>query len=198
MAMAGAALLAIAAGAQEDRPSGQEKTYKEGKDGKKAWQQPTKEHEWLKQFEGTWEAKSEFTDKDGKKETCTGVETNKVALGGFWLVQMFKGEMDGKPFEGHGMMGYDTPRKKFVMTWVDSMSPCKMSAEGDAETDGKTFTFRGETVDPRDAKTCKHRLVHEFRDADTRVLTFYGTTADSGGERKMGEIKYTRSGGSRR
>jgi hypothetical protein len=203
-------LMAALLPAQEGQKGQEKQDYKQDfKEGFK----PQKEHEWLRQFEGTWECTSSFkmdksaakpdnpkdqtpgarSDRDYTEEKGKGVETDKLALGGFWLMQEFKGEADGKPFEGHGMIGYDPGRKKYIMTWTNSMSPCFMMAEGEAETDGKTFTFTGESTDPHDGKACKHRLVHEFKDKNSRTLTFYGTDAkDGGAERKMGEVKYTR------
>lgn len=153
---------------------------------------PQKEHELLKQFEGEWEARMKYsTDPNKPPVECSGVETAKVALGGFWLIFGYKGESDGKSVEGSGLMGYDPVKKKYVGTWTDSSSPHLYVMEGEADTAGKVFTLTGEGIDPVTRKTVREKIVHAIRDADSRSLTFYRLRHD-GAETKTGEAEYIR------
>jgi hypothetical protein len=159
---------------------------------------PGKEHSMLQQqFVGEWDAVMKHVG-DGKKESkeskdkeFKGTETVKSAFDGYWLVIDFKGDMDGKSYTGHGSMGYDPSKKKYVMTWLDNMSPYSMWSEGTADDAGKTFTFTSEGYCPDLGKSGTFKTVFEVKDATHRTLTFYRTGKD-GPEQKMGWIEYTR------
>ena len=49
----------------------------------------------------------------------------------------------GGPFAGVGVTGYDNHSKKFVLTWMDSMSTGIYFFEGSGSADGKSFTQEG-------------------------------------------------------
>jgi len=152
---------------------------------------PGKEHSLLKQqFEGDWDAVMRH-EKDGKKEESKGSETNKMAFDGYWLVTDFKGEHDGKTYVGHGAIGYDPVKKKYVMTWIDNMKPFAMWSEGEADASGKTFTFTCEGYCPDIGKTAKVRSVFEVPNSSHYTLTFY-MPGKTGAEEKKGEILFTR------
>jgi hypothetical protein len=157
----------------------------------KDFPKPGREHALLKQqFEGDWDAYSKSTH-DGKMEESKGTETVKSSFGGYWLACDFRGEMNGKSYTGQGTLGYDPYKKKYVMTWIDSMSPYAMWAEGEADAQGKTFTFTSEGYCPDLGKATKFHLVMDVQDSNHRTLTFYRPGKD-GREEKMGEIFYTR------
>jgi len=157
----------------------------------KEFPKPGKEQALLKQqFEGNWDATMRH-EKDGKREESKGTETNKMAFDGYWLITDFKGDHHGKPFVGHGAMGYDTMKKKYVMSWIDNMSPSGSWSEGEADAAGKTFTFTHEGYCPDLGKTAKLRTVFEFPDSAHYTLTFY-MPGKGGAEEKKGEILFTR------
>jgi hypothetical protein len=152
---------------------------------------PGKEHMLLRQqFEGEWDAIARH-EQGGKKEESKGTESVKSAFDGFWLVIDFKGEHQGKPYFGHGTLGYDPMKKKYLLTWIDNMAPFAMWSEGDADASGKTFTFTSEGFCPDLGKTSKIRTVMEVYDATHWSLTFY-RPGKTGAEEKVGEIQYTR------
>ena len=47
--------------------------------------------------------------------------------GGLWVASTFQGDFGGMTFEGRGQFGYDPAKKKYVGTWIDSMSPASAS-----------------------------------------------------------------------
>jgi|SRR5579862_973935 len=157
----------------------------------KDYPKPGREHHLLKQqFEGDWDAVSKHS-QDGKMEESRGMESIKSGYGGYWLVLDYKGEMAGKPFTGHGTLGYDPFKKKYLMAWIDDVNPSAMWAEGEADSQGKTFTFTSEGYCPDLGKMSKFRTVMEVQDANHRTLTFYRPDHE-GQYQKMGEIVYTR------
>jgi hypothetical protein len=145
---------------------------------------PGREHELLRKFEGEWDATVKFQGSESK-----AVSHNEVTLGGFWLVTHYKGEFAGAPFEGRGATGYDPAKKKYVGTWIDSMSASLLVLEGDFDKDRKTFTETGEGPG-QDGKPMKMKGVYEFKDADTTVFTMYGVA--DGKDQEMFQITYHR------
>jgi hypothetical protein len=144
---------------------------------------PGPEHEMLKEkFVGDWDVTAKFGEL-----TTKATATYKMDLGGFWLVEQFRGEFGGMKFEGRGTFGYDTFKKKYVATWVDSMSPNLMVMEGAFKDN--TFTSTGEGMG-MDGKLTKLRNRYEFPDKDTIVFTMYDAGGDK--EREMMKITYKR------
>jgi hypothetical protein len=133
--------------------------------------QPGPEHELLKKDVGTWDATVEMT-MGGAPMISKGTDTVSM-IGGFWQVDDFKAEMMGQPFEGRGATGYDPAKKKYVGTWVDSMTPGYYTVEGTYDAATKTLTATMEGPDPSGA-VVKTKQKTEWKDADTRVFTMYG------------------------
>lgn len=153
---------------------------------------PGPQHQKLAASAGTWDAVVEMAGPDGTPSTSKAVSEMKMALGGFWLVDDFTGEMMGAPFHGHGMTGYDPIKGKYVSTWVDSMSPFLMVLEGDFDASGKVLTMTGMGIG-MDGKPAKHRMVSTHKDANTTLFEMFvaGSGADQK-EQKMLTITYTR------
>jgi hypothetical protein len=129
---------------------------------------PGPEHDLLKKDVGVWDATVEMTGPDGQTTTSKGTET--VSMLGFWQVSQFKGQMMGQPFEGLSTTTYDPTKKKYVGTWIDSMTPGYSTVE--AEYDGKSMTGNMEGPD-MSGKIVKMRETTEWKDDNTRVLTMY-------------------------
>jgi hypothetical protein len=148
---------------------------------------PTAEHERLRQMAGTWDAavKCHFMQQEGKGEYRAAID-----LGGFFLVTEFKGELAGKPFQGRGLTGYDPFKKKYVGTWVDSMSPGIYNAEGAFDPSGKVFTETLEGPCP-EGKPMRMRAVTQIKGNDHMHFQMH-MRGDDGKETLMMEIAYTR------
>ena len=88
-----------------------------------AMPKPGPEHAVLKDEAGSWDATVESFAAPGQPPMLSkGIETGTM-VGGFWLVSDFKSEMMGQPFLGHSTLGFDPAKKKYVSTWIDSMTP---------------------------------------------------------------------------
>lgn len=134
--------------------------------------QPGPEHQMLAKDAGVWEATVESWMEPGKPPAISkGVETNTM-MGGMWLVTDFKAEFMGSPFQGHGVTGYDPIKKKFVGTWVDTMSAAQNLSEGTYDPTTKTLTGYIDGPGP-DGKPARMKQVSEWKDPDTRVFTMY-------------------------
>jgi hypothetical protein len=151
---------------------------------------PTPEHMKLASQVGTWDAVMEYTEMDGAKAKTKGVSVRKQPLGAFWLIDTFKGNVMGQVFRGNGTTGYDPAKKKYVGTWIDSLSPSIMVIEGNYDKSGKVLTMSG--MGPGlDGQPVMHRLVTTIKDANTHI--FEMRVPDSDGKyRTTMTIRYTR------
>lgn len=163
-----------------------------------AWAQApalTTEHALIKKDIGTWKATLKiFMGADGKADDnaqpleSEGEEVNRM-LGDFWCVSNFTGEFGGMKFEGHSINGYDIEKKKYVGTWVDSISSQPMHMTGTYDEKTRTLTSETKGVDAAGEKTeGKSTLV--YQDDDHRLLTMYEIR--DGKEVKSMEIAYVR------
>jgi hypothetical protein len=157
--------------------------------------QPTAEHKLLAAEEGTWDAviKSFENGPDSAPVVSKGVEVNTVITGGLWLASTFKGEFGGVTFEGRGFYGFDPTKKKYVGTWIDSMTPTLTVLEGTYDEKTKTLTLTGDGICPIDGTKLSQRLVTTLKSDGTREFTMYMTGTLTGGkEAKAMQVEYTR------
>jgi Protein of unknown function (DUF1579) len=146
---------------------------------------PGTEHEMLKAAEGTWDATVKAMGSESK-----GSVTFKMALGGLWLLEDFKGDLGGFAFEGHGATSYDPMKKKYVNVWIDSMVTSPMVSEGTYDKSTKTLTMAGDMPTP-DGKSMKVTMKTVFNDANTKTFTLTGAGPD-GKDMEMVQITYKR------
>jgi len=153
--------------------------------------QPQKEHEWMKQLNGEWDTESEMIMDPAKPpEKAKGTESNRM-LGGFWVISENKGDMMGSPFAGILTLGYDPEKKKYVGTWVDSMTSILWQYTGSVDAAGKALTLETEGPCPQQpGKLIKCRETIEIKDKDTKVFT--STFEQDGKWVTMLTVKYTR------
>jgi hypothetical protein len=152
---------------------------------------PGAPHKLLASMTGIWTTRTKSWCEPGKPPMeSTGTCEQKMLLGGRYLQQEFSGEMMGSPFAGIGVTGYDNHTKKYVSTWMDSMSTGIFLFEGTASADGKTITQASKNDDPVQGPM-EWRSVTRIVDDNTIEFEMYGT-GKSGKEVKMMEITYTR------
>jgi Protein of unknown function (DUF1579) len=155
---------------------------------------PTAEHKELAKEVGTWDAtvKSWGRGPDSEPTVSQGVEVAKMLPGGLWLQSEFDGKFEDMEFHGSGHTGYDTKKKKYVGTWVDSLSTEIMLMEGDYDAQSHTFTMYAKGNGPS-GKEYDSKLVTKYEGDDTRVFTMSMKSDETKGEYvKMMEITYKR------
>jgi hypothetical protein len=116
--------------------------------------EPVAEHAGLATWVGEWNLKGKFTMGDKVTES-DGTSSITSILGGRFIRQEAHGSMDGMPFEGRGVIGYDTFKKKFVGVWIDSMGTGIMSSVGEETEKGKVWTFTGSYDTPMGMMTTR-------------------------------------------
>lgn len=137
-----------------------------------AAQAPTKEHEWLHQLAGQWDADLEIFAEPGKPPMKLKSTEDTRRIGGYWILS--EGEVTGSPmpFKRALTLGYDPQKKKYVATWMDSNSPNLGIYEGSLDEAGKTLTLEGDMPSPfAPGATVRMRQVIEIKSPDRKVLT---------------------------
>jgi hypothetical protein len=152
---------------------------------------PGEPHKQLASLAGSWTTTTKEWMEPGKPPLeSTGSVEMKMLLGGRFLQQDFNGDMMGQPYSGIGITAYDNLGKRYVSTWIDTMSTGIFTMEGTASADGKTITLRGQHDEPGGGRMA-HRAVWKIVDSNTQTFDMYGTHRH-GKEMKMMEITYTR------
>jgi hypothetical protein len=133
--------------------------------------QPQKEHEWLRQLEGNWESDMKIHMTPGEPPTESKSNESARMLGGFWIVSEGKGEMMGSPFSSILTIGYDTEKKKYVGTWIDSAMGRLWVYEGTLDESGRILTLGTEGFCPMRGEHAKFRDIVEMKAPDHKTIT---------------------------
>jgi hypothetical protein len=150
---------------------------------------PGAEHKMLQDEVGMWTTQSKFWMEPGKPpQETSGTAETKTILGGRFVEEHVTSMMMGKPFEGIGLTGYDNSKKKFIVTWMDSMGTMMIYAEGTG--DAKVRTFMGEETLP-DGKKRPFKWVMKFDSPTKHSMEMWGPGMD-GKDTKQMEVVYTK------
>jgi Protein of unknown function (DUF1579) len=149
---------------------------------------PGAAHKALQSFAGEWEAEVKcWMDPNGQASVSKATAKAKTILGGRFLEGEFHGEMMGKPFTGHYVLGFDNAKQKFKSVWIDDFNTAIHTSEGKGENDNKVITLEGkmdcQATGQKDITT-KH--VYRVQGAGNYVMEMFND-----GKRAM-EITYTR------
>jgi hypothetical protein len=153
---------------------------------------PGAPHKLLASMEGSWTAVVKWWPAPGAPpDVSEGESENEMVLDGRYLEESFSGTAMGKPFEGIGYTAYDNVLKKYVGTWMDSMSTGIATSIGEADASGKTIEYTMTFADPLTGKSKTSREVLKIPSPDKHVMEMYEKGPD-GKEYLQMEITYTR------
>jgi hypothetical protein len=153
---------------------------------------PGAEHKLLAETVGKWSFKMKMNGPAGAMES-TGTSERKMAMNGWYLEDSTHSTMMGMPFEGHGYTGYDTMKKKYVGTWLDSMAGgAIMPMEGTYDAASKSFMFTMDMPDQMSGQYVKMNIVDKMVDADHMTSTFTKAGSDGKGPNDF-SIEYSRA-----
>jgi hypothetical protein len=180
--------------AQENKPADHPPMSADQKAMMEAWERASavgEPHRRLTGMEGTWDAEVSMWMAPGQPPSkSSGTSVNKAILGGRWIEQRFTGSAMGQPFQGVGYTGYDNTKKKYVSTWMDSMSTAMMVSEGTFDAAGKVMTQTSTMLDPMTGKPTQSKGVMRIVDNDHHVYEMW--ESHGGKENKTMEIHYRR------
>ena len=153
---------------------------------------PSPEHAVMKLEEGVWEGSITMwmQGPDGPVTKSEGVEKVEL-LGGMWSMSTITYDFMGSPTSGHGMIGYDPLKKKYVGSWYEAGSPYQTTMEGSYNKEKKELTMNLSGRD-MDGQPAEYRSVTRHVDKDHRTFTMYGKMPGGDEMVKMMVIEYTR------
>jgi len=151
------------------------------------------EHQAMEPLAGTFNAKIKFWQEPGKPPSeSEGVMVRKWIMGGRFLQEDFDGKFNGASFKGMGLMGYDLGKKKYLGTWIDSMSTGIAVMESTYDSKTKTFSGTMDEIDPMTGKKSKARDVVRLVSNDHQIQEMFSMPEGSAKEMKVMEIQYFR------
>lgn len=204
---AGVALLATTLALGEDKPAAQPAAAKDQPEMKlpPGWTAadmqacvmaatPGQQHKALAKDVGVWAGKNTMwmpgVPEPMKSESTTTI--TPILDGRYFKVEV-AGEMPGMgPFHGFGVNGYDNVSKRYVSTWMDSMSTGIMNGTGEASEAGKTLTWTYRYNCPVAKKEVTMRQVEKNTGPDSKTIEMFGPDPKTGKEFKMMSIELTR------
>lgn len=150
-------------------------------------------HKQLEALTGSW-----------KGVTKTWFEPNVVAdespmqgtirptLGGRFLLHEYQGSLNGEPFDGLAIFGFDLANNRFESAWIDSfhMGTGMMLSKGTSSPLG--FSVLGSYGSPEYPEPWGWRTTVELTNPNELVITAYNISPE-GQEDKATETVYTRT-----
>lgn len=132
---------------------------------------PTDEHKRMLAGVGEWEGTlTSYWDPTAKPTPVPAHET-VTSIGEFWVLSDFHCTFMGAPYHGSGHYGYDPDKKKYIGTWVDSMSSQFALMEGEMDTKTNALIMRWQAKDMT-GKVVPHRS-ESINNGDSHTMTFY-------------------------
>ena len=137
---------------------------------------------------GTWDAAITFpSNQPGTApRTARGVQVNEVRSGGMWMLNRFS--VEGTPYEGTGVWGYDRTTGRFSGIWVDNNDAQIRMDDGRWDPATRTITWSADMVQP-DGRHLRLIATSTFN-GDTRI--YRSSALTRAGEVKLVEIVFTR------
>lgn len=149
-------------------------------------------HKKLDIMVGTWTATTNMWMEPGKPpEVSQGTSVHRWVLGNRYLEQRYEGTMFGMPFSGIGYTGFDNYKKKYLSTWMDTMSTTIMINSGTFDAAGKVLTASGKMDDPSKGKVVTIRTVTTMVNSDEMLFEMHGPGPD-GKDYRIMEIRHKR------
>ena len=146
-------------------------------------------HKWLNSLEGSWEGitKTWFEpEKLADESPMKG--TIKPILGGKYIMHEYSSTMQGKPYEGISIYGYDLrygesaeSDARFQAINVDSFHTGTGIITQEGEPGNKKFSALGHYywhVSPEEVQKWGWRTELDLQDDNTLVITIYNITPD--------------------
>jgi hypothetical protein len=149
-------------------------------------------HAKLSALVGRWKGTTKTWFEPGvvaDESEMTG--TFRPVLGGRFVMHEYSGSLNGKPFEGIAIYGYDISNDSFQCSWMDSfhMGTGIMLSNGKGTENG--FSVLGSYGGSDIPVPWGWRTVAELQQPDLLVITAYNISPE-GQEDKATETVYTR------
>ena len=154
---------------------------------------PGAQHAMLAKMAGEWSCTVKYQmDPAQPWQESQSTATITPLMDGRYIQETDSGQMNGMPFTGMGLDGFDNVSGKFVSTWIDNMGTGIMTSVGTPDASGKVITWIGTMNDPVTGKPTKERSVTTVIDDNHHTFEMFGTPPGGKKEVKMMSIDYVR------
>ncbi len=150
---------------------------------------PLEEHKMLKMDEGVWNAKLTMWKTPGAEPIQSDLIETNTMLGDLWSIGKMEGNISGTDYVGFATLGYNPIQKKYVGTWVDSVTPEITQMIGNYKPKSKTLTLYYSITD-YEGKQEKRKNIMVYKDKNIREFETFVLKNDKWN--KSTEILYTR------
>lgn len=103
----------------------------------------TEQHKLVQAGVGEWEGTLTMFMPDMEPTPMTAKES-VTAVGDYWTTSRFEADMGGMPFFGASTLGYDSDKKQFVGTWIDSTTTYMTVMHGEFNKEKNTLVMHWE------------------------------------------------------
>lgn len=135
---------------------------------------PVQEHQWLQQLVGDWDVQVEGKmGPDQPPMKCQGTERVR-SVGRLWVIGESKMDLPDapEPMTGVLTLGYDPEKKKYIGTWIDSMTSYLWEYEGTLDPAGKVLTLQTQGPNPMlPGKISKYKETIEVKGEGHKTFT---------------------------
>jgi len=154
---------------------------------------PGPQHAMLAKLAGDWTCTVKYQmDPKQPWQESQSTATVTTLMDGRYIQEVDSGQMNGMPFNGIGLYGFDNVSGKYVSTWIDNMGTGIMSSVGTADASGKVINWNATMNDPVTGKPAKSRMVTTMTDDDHHTFEMFGVPPGAKKETKMMTIDYVR------
>lgn len=138
--------------------------------------EPGPEHKLLGSFVGHWKSTVHILQPDEAAanpipaQDSQGTADGKLNLGGRFVELTHTGVLNGQPYEGMVLLGYDDVIKKYTAIWIDTTSPAFLSYIGTYDAAKKQYSLISHFSDQVSRRFTISHMTMTFVDADTMVF----------------------------
>ena len=154
---------------------------------------PGAPHAALAKMAGEWSCTVKYQmdpSQPWQESQSTAIVT--ALMDGRYIQEVDSGQMNGMPFNGMGVTGFDNVSGKYVSTWIDNMGTGIMTSLGTADEGGKVIRWNATMNDPVTGKPSKSRMVTTLIDDNHHTFEMFGTPPGAKKEMKVMTIDYVR------
>jgi hypothetical protein len=154
---------------------------------------PGPQHAALTKMAGEWTCNVKVQmDPSQPWQESQSSATITALMDGRYIQETDTGMMNGMPFNGIGLYGFDNVSGKYVSSWIDNMGTGMMSSVGTADATGKVINWVGTMNDPVTGKATKERMIMTMIDDNHHTFEMWGTPPGAKKEMKVMTIDYMR------
>lgn len=155
---------------------------------------PGAQHAMLTSMAGEWTCTVKFQmDPSQPLQESQSTATITGVMDGRYIQEVAVGQMNGMPFNGMGLYGFDNVSGKYVSSWIDNMGTGIMTSVGTADKSGKVINWTSTMNDPVTGKATKSRIVTTVIDDNHHTVEMFGLPPGGKKEMKMMTIDYVRN-----